>query len=133
MHLDWMIMRLAIPYAALVIGMGLCLFLFLSLKGDLRAAEERSRKRMAALEADLQAKAAVLDERWRELSQISNLLVAPTPLRSGLNLTKRSQALQMFRRGESTKEIAATLALPLNEVDLLVRVHRIALAQSAGL
>src|SRR6185369_11305572 len=121
------------PYAALVIGMGLCLFLFLSLKGDLRAAEERSRKRMAALEADLQAKAAVLDERWRELSQISNLLVAPAPLRSGLNLTKRSQALQMFRRGESTKEIAATLALPLNEVDLLVRVHRIALAQSAGL
>ena len=123
MHLDWMIMRLAIPYAALVIGMGLCLFLFLSLKGDLRAAEERSRKRMAALEADLQAKAAVLDERWRELSQISNLLVAPTPLRSGLNLTKRSQALQMFRRGETPQDISAALSIPRNEVDLLVRVH----------
>jgi hypothetical protein len=128
MRLEWIILNPAAPYAALVIGMGLCLYLFVSLKRDLRACEERGRKMLAALETDLQAKTALLEERWNELSQISSLLVAPAPLRSGLNLTKRSQALQMFRRGESPEEIAATLALPRNEVELLARVQRIGAA-----
>jgi len=35
----------------------------------------------------------------------------------------------MLGRGESPQEIAATLALPRNEVDLLVKVQRV----SAGL
>src|SRR5437762_8580502 len=125
MRLDLIVLHPAAPYAAVVLGMFLCLFLFVSLKRELRAAEERSRVKLAELEAGLQAKAAVLDERWSELSQISGLLVAPAPLRSGMNLTKRSQALQMFRRGESPKDIASTLSLPRNEVDLLIKVQRI--------
>ena len=133
MRTDWIILHPGTPYAALAIGLGLCLFLFLSLKRDLRAGEERCRKRLAELEAGWQARTALLEERWNELSQISGLLVPPAPPRSGLNLTKRSQALQMFRRGESPQEIAATLSLPQNEVDLLVRVQRITLAQAAGL
>jgi hypothetical protein len=124
MRLDWIVMSAAAPYVALVVGMGLCLFLFVSLKRDLRAAEERSKRSLAALEAGLRAKAAILDERWNELSHISGLLVPPAPLRSGMNLTKRSQALQMFRRGESPSAIAATLSLPPNEVELLVKVQR---------
>ena len=126
MRLEWIILHPAAPYAALAIGMSLCLYLFISLKRDLRASEERSRKLSAALETDLQAKTALLEERWNELSQISNLLVAPAPPRSGLNLTRRSQALQMSRRGESPAEIAATLSLPRNEVELLVKVQRVA-------
>jgi hypothetical protein len=126
MRLDWILLHPAAPYAALTTGMALCLFLFVSLKRDLRGAEERSRKKLAALEADMAARTAILDERWNELSQISRLLVSPAPLRSGMNVTRRSQALQMSRRGESPKEIAATLALPQNEVDLLVKVQRIA-------
>ena len=86
----------------------------------------RSKKKLAALETDLQAKTVVLDERWNELSHISQLLVSPAPLRSGMNLTKRSQALHMFRRGESPKAIATTLSLPQREVDLLVKVQRMA-------
>jgi DNA-binding NarL/FixJ family response regulator len=125
MRLDWIVLHPAAPYAALAIGMSLCLFLFVSLKRDLRAAEDRSNKKIAALEADWQAKTAILDERWSELSQISGLLVSPPPLRSGMNLTKRSQALQMSRRGESAKEIAATLSLPQMEVDLLLKVQRL--------
>src|SRR6266478_3445256 len=105
MRLEWIILHPAAPYAALVIGMGLCLFLFISLKRDLHAGEERSKKKLAALETDLQAKTVVLDERWNELSHISQLLVSPAPLRSGMNLTKRSQALQMLGRGESPQEI----------------------------
>src|SRR5437763_10494011 len=105
MPLDWIILHPAMPYAALALGMSLCLYLFISLKRDLRAGEQRSTRKLAALEADLLAKSAILDERWAELSQISGLLVAPPSPRSGMNLTKRSQAVQMHRRGESPKDI----------------------------
>jgi DNA-binding NarL/FixJ family response regulator len=107
--------------------MVVCLVLFVSLKGDLRACERRSKKKLAAMERDWDAKIQLLDERWEELSQISGLLVPPTPPRSGLNLTKRSQALQMFRRGETPQDIAAALSIPRNEVELLVKVQALTL------
>lgn len=126
MRIETIILHPATQYAALAIGLVLSLFLFWSLKRDLHAAEERSRKKLASLEEELQAKAATLDERWSELSQISRLLVPPAPLRSGFNLTKRSQAVQMIGRGESPQEIASTLGLPRNEVALLIKVQQIA-------
>ena len=43
----------------------------------------------------------------------------------GLNLSKRSHALRMHRRGEGAEQIAAALELPRQEVDLLLKVHRI--------
>lgn len=133
MRLDWILLHPAAPYAALAIGLGLCMLLFLSLKRELRAAEERGQKKLADVEADWQAKMGILDERWEDLSQISRLLVPPTPPRSGLNVTRRSQVLQLFRRGKSPQEIAAALSLPNNEVDLLVKVQRIAEAGATKL
>jgi hypothetical protein len=57
-------------------------------------------------------------------------LVAPLPgmPKPGLNLNKRSQALRMHRRGEGAEQIAAALELPRQEVDLLLKVHRIVLS-----
>ncbi len=49
----------------------------------------------------------------------------PAPPKPGLNLSKRSQALRMHRRGDPLVEIASALAIPLQEVDLLLKVHRI--------
>jgi hypothetical protein len=139
MSLEW-ILHPAMPYAVIAIGLALCLFLFATLKRDLRVGEARSGKKLAALEADWKAKMESLDERWKELSQVSSLLVAPPPPRSGLNLNKRSQALERHRRGETPPEIAAALALPQNEVELLIKVQRIVLssldkpsARAAGL
>lgn len=56
--------------------------------------------------------------------------VAPTPgiPRPGLNLSKRSHALRMHRRGEGAEQIAAALELPRQEVDLLLKVHRIVIS-----
>jgi len=125
MHLEW-ILHPAAPYAAIAVGMALCLFLFGSLKSDLRACDVRWAKKLAALEQDYRARMESLDERWNELSHISNLMVAPTPPRSGLNLNKRSQALQMVRRGETPQAISAVLSIPQNEVELLIKVHRVA-------
>ena len=127
MRLEW-ILHPVMTYAVIAVGLSLCLFLFVSLKRDLGACEARVGKKLAALEADWQAKMERLDERWAELSQVSNLLIPPPPPRSGLNLSKRSQALQMHRRGEAPPEIAATLAIPQNEVELLIKVQRIVLS-----
>ena len=57
-------------------------------------------------------------------------LVAPPPglPRPGLNLNKRSHALRMHRHGEGAEQIAAALDLPRQEVDLLLKVHRIVLS-----
>ena len=124
MHLEWLL-NPVLSYATIAIGMALCLFLFVSLKRDLAASEARSMKKLAALEVEWIAKMESLNERWKELSQISNLLVPPAPPRSGLNLSKRSQALQMFRRGETPQDISAALSLPRNEVDLLIKVYKV--------
>jgi hypothetical protein len=139
MRLDWMLDP-AIPYALIAAGMGLCLYLFASVKRDLRAAEARCQKKLAALELDWRAKMDAVEEHWKELSQISGLLVPPAPTRSGLNLSKRSQALQMSRRGDTPQDIAAALSIPKNEVELMVKVQRIVMsalqapaARAAGL
>ncbi|MBS1858045.1 MAG: hypothetical protein JST11_21930 [Acidobacteria bacterium] len=52
----------------------------------------------------------------------------PAAARPGLNLSRRSQALRMHRRGESAEQIASALQVPRQEVDLLVKVHRIVLS-----
>ena len=128
MHLEWLLNPVA-PYAAVAIGMVSCMALFVSLKRDLRVSEGRWMKKLAAMETEWSARMESLDERWNELSQISSLLVPPTPPRSGLNLSKRSQALQMFRRGETPLDIAAALSLPRNEVELLARVQQLVLSR----
>jgi hypothetical protein len=54
---------------------------------------------------------------------------AIAPPRGSLNLSKRSQALRMHRGGDTADQIAATLDLPTQEVDLLLKVHRIAMSR----
>ena len=56
--------------------------------------------------------------------------VAPPPglPRPSLNLSKRSHALRMHRRGEGAEQIASALDLPRQEVELLLKVHRIVLS-----
>ena len=48
--------------------------------------------------------------------------------RVGLNLSKRSQALRMHRRGETPQQISAALDIPRQELELLLKVHRIVMS-----
>ena len=50
-------------------------------------------------------------------------------VRSGMNLSRRSQALHLHRRGETPEQIAASLAVSTGEIRLLLKVHRIAMEQ----
>jgi hypothetical protein len=47
--------------------------------------------------------------------------------RSGLNMNKRSQVLRMHRQGASPEQISISMKVPLQEVDLLLKVQRIIL------
>jgi len=52
----------------------------------------------------------------------------PPPVRSGMNLSRRSETLRRHRRGESAWQIARQLEIPLQEVELLIKVHEIVMS-----
>ena len=74
----------------------------------------------------VEALAAQLHD-WRKNPPVA-LEPSPGAARPGLNLSKRSQALRMHRTGENAAQIATKLELPKQEVDLLLKVHRIVLS-----
>jgi hypothetical protein len=85
-------------------------------------------ERHAQLETALTALRHETEAFSKRLQRIQPSAVAPTAgAQPGLNLSKRSQALRMHRRGDSAPDIAAALSLPVQEVDLLIKVQRIVL------
>jgi len=65
-----------------------------------------------------------LSVRIEELRTIPHGSVA-SPERGGINLSRRSQALRLHRRGEPAGQIAVALGIPVQEVQLLIKVHEI--------
>jgi len=122
-------------YVLLAAGLGLCLYLFVTLKAETRGLSRRcqeERQRVQALESALgDARLAVqaLETDLRAVERQTGMLVAPAPARSGLNLSKRTHVLRMHRAGQDGAAIAAALALPRSEVELLIKVHRIVVEQ----
>jgi len=51
--------------------------------------------------------------------------ILPGTPRSSMNVNRRSQALRLHRKGDSTEQIAAVLEVPRQEIDLLIKVHQI--------
>jgi len=130
-----MLERLWLPlsyYLLLAGGLSACLYLFLVLKREVRKLETRWSQRYQRLEGTIRSMRTELDEvknRLREAEERAGMLVPPAPLRSGLNLSKRTQALRMAARGESPEHIAAALSLPDSEVQLLLKVQRMVAGQ----
>jgi len=118
-----------LSYALMAVGLGLCLYLFMTLKAEMRGllpCRIEDQQRVEALEGALgEARLAVqqLENDLREVERQTGMLVAPAPARSGLNLSKRTQVLRLHRAGEDSAAIATSLGLPRGEVDLLIKVH----------
>ena len=118
-------------YALVVISLGLCMYLFVSAKREIRRLQRRTKQQNVLLqEAYDRMEFAVeqLRSQFQELEGKAGELVPPSPARSGMNLNKRTQAARMFRRGERPEQIAAALSLPQNEVALLLKVHQASVA-----
>ncbi len=112
-------------YAMLASGCVVCLCVFLSLKNEIR----KLRARLS--NPEVRTALEEMNSRLREAEERAGMLVAPAPLRSGLNLNKRTQVIRMSRRGERTESIAASLSLPRRQVELLLKVHSMALNSSS--
>jgi DNA-binding NarL/FixJ family response regulator len=122
-------------YLLLMAGLGACLYLFLSFKREVRRLEGHWKRRNQELEETVQAMQTHLDElreRLCEAEERTGVLVPPPPTTSGLNLSKRTQALRMFARGETPEHIAAALSLPESEVQLLLKVQKMVAEQAHG-
>ena len=122
----------------LAAGMGLCLYLFITLKREIAGLlhkREEDRRQIDSLATALEqarAEARAVEADLREVEKQTGMLVPPQPARSGLNLSKRTQVLRMHRGGHDNAGIASALALPRAEVDLLIKVHRIVVDQVAS-
>ncbi|MGH9674342.1 MAG: hypothetical protein ACRD44_14265 [Bryobacteraceae bacterium] len=121
----WLIPVL-ITLAAMAAIQLLLLYLFLTLKADIRRLEKGPQETPLPAAPALRDLGHAVKELQERLVGMPPATEAP-PARlatPGINLTRRSQVLRLSRRGESAGQIAATLGVPLNEVELLLKVHQ---------
>jgi hypothetical protein len=91
-------------------------------------ADSRARAGLDLCEASIRQLRQTVEEMAAQLREMPQQPSADAGLpfpKLGLNLTKRSQALRMHRTGDPPDQIAKTLAVSQQEVDLLIKVHRI--------
>jgi hypothetical protein len=118
------------PYALLCGGFVVGLCIFLALKNEIRRLRSGldgrdSTEAMSAL--DLKLQLDQVSERLRDAEERAGTLVAAPAAKSGLNISKRSQAMRMSRRGAQAGNIAASLSLPRREVELLLKIQSMVL------
>lgn len=130
--MDWILHPLT-QYALIALSLVLCLTLFLSLKKENSLLRRQLQQEHDSVSTALNSFRASLGSIQGSLNDQEAALVsavqAPTPSLS-MNLTKRSQALRMYRRGEKAEQIAEALQIPRNEIDLLLKVHRSVVEQA---
>jgi hypothetical protein len=121
-----------LPMAALggvvVVGTAVSFLALARARVLLGEVEQRGGAGLEQWEATLQGMRRDLDALGAQLGAIEQhppVTAAPAFFRRGLNLSTRSQALRMSRKGETPDRIAMTLEVPLQEVDLLLKVQHI--------
>ena len=123
MNLDWIMSPLT-PFVVIVLVLIAALACFVSAKREvyrLRQSADATQMALARKLEQVESAVAQIGEKKAEAP------AAPTrpALGPSLNLTRRTQALRMRRRGESVESIAAALSAPRNEIELLLKVYEI--------
>ncbi|MGA2183741.1 MAG: hypothetical protein ABSH47_11985 [Bryobacteraceae bacterium] len=122
-----------LPYVVLAAGLIACIVLFLSLKVELRRQSGASSGRnqmeetVDGLSAAFEQVRARLEEAMQPPAVSSVWSGSPS-----INLNRRGQVLRLFRRGDTPRQIAATLGIRQGEVDLIIKVHRMVLSGASG-
>jgi hypothetical protein len=127
--------QFALPFAMLcglaLAGLAASLFGLFWTQRAVRAAANRADARHAESEAAIEAIRNEVESCTRQLHEIRQEPPRTAALslpKAGLNVSKRSQALRMHRRGDTPEQVATTLGVPLQEIELLLKVHRIVIA-----
>jgi hypothetical protein len=109
----------------------LSFFALLQVRQVARESRARTREMEGRMQAALKMTDAGVEALTTELHEFERqpaLNVSPAVPRSAFNMAKRTQALRMHRQGDSPEKIATSLELPLQEIELLLKVHRIVLS-----
>lgn len=125
MNLDWILSPLT-AYALVALALVACIACFISVHGEvhrLRRAANASQDVLKQKIEEMESAVSTIGRQRPEPQVIEVPVKASAGIRPSLNLTKRTQALRMRRRGESVESIAAALATPRNEIELLVKVY----------
>ena len=117
------------PYFLASAGIFAWIYLFCSLKREIQGLKARLSRReaeIASASASTRNEMEEIRAQFRDAEERTAQLVPPPPVRSGLNINSRTQAIRMFRHGETAQDIAAKLGLPSYEVRLMLKVHELA-------
>jgi len=110
-------------FAALALGLGISIGLFVQVKAEMRRQAKRWAEERNSLQAVNLALRGAVEDLKRE-PPVAGESPLSHPLRPSINMTRRSQVLRLHHRGEMPEQIAAALGVPLNEVDLMLKVNR---------
>lgn len=128
MRLDWLIHPFTY-YSTLAAALAACLYLFITVQSRLTAVYKKCQREqmgvtnvIGELRAELRCVKTGIDELERR-AQAAEAAALPQP-GSAININKRAQVIRLAKRGERPDQIAATLRLPQNEVNLVLKVHR---------
>jgi hypothetical protein len=106
----------------------LCFLYALVLHAKVRGIARDHREQCETLQGGLSRALEAMGQLRAQLEEAAVQSPPATPaLGPAINLNKRGHALRMSRRGESPETIAGALGVPRNEVDLLLKVHFLAL------
>jgi hypothetical protein len=122
------VLPLAVATILAVAAIGVSLFAVWRSQALVLLADERARTGLERCEASVEALRKTADglaAQLREFERHPSVAPLPGSPRLGLNLCKRSQVLRMHRKGDPPDQIAAALEVPRQEIDLLIKVHRI--------
>lgn len=125
MNLDWILSPLT-PYVLIALALVACIACFISTKSEvhrLRRASAASQEALKQKIEQMESAVSSISQRRQEPQFVEIPARSSAALRPSLNLTRRTQALRMRRRGESIESIAAALSTPRNEIELLVKVY----------
>jgi hypothetical protein len=107
-----------------------CIYLFITLKRDIRGMEMRSLRRREKLREQLSEIAEEVETMRREIEVMEQRADPSANVTRALGSGVRIQALRMIKRGQGPEHISAALSIPRNEVELLIKVQRLMADQS---
>lgn len=106
------------------LGLLATLYLFVSLKLEVRKSIRQQNRHLGEIAAKAQYALAQAEDHERRYQPAPVQLEGYLP-RAGFNLHKRIHAMRLLRQGEDEAHIAAVLGVPRKEVELLIRVQQL--------
>jgi hypothetical protein len=111
---------LAVFCGLMILGMAASVLVWFFVSVWSGGAAKKSDEDRARLQADVAGARITLDDIEKRIHG-SGPAPSPTPL----TRARRSEALRLARHGRSPEEIAAELGVPLQELVVLLKVHRL--------